>query len=98
MALVFSAALISNLASADVTVGSHEHRLIFHGETKAIEPKSENIENAAPLSKPHLTYDHDLEGSSLPKMDAGIELDLSVRSLEFTLEERFVDHEKIWHQ
>ena len=26
----------------------------------------------------------------------GIELDLTVRSLEFKIDERFIDHEKVW--
>ena len=52
------------------------------------------MEKVAPSSRPHQTYDHESEHPT--ELDVGIELDLTVRSLEFKIDEHLVDHDKIW--
>ena len=52
------------------------------------------MEKVAPSSRPHQTYDHESEQPT--ELDVGIELDLTVRSLEFKIDEHLVDHDKIW--
>ena len=97
VALIFSGVQASGTASkaskdSDYVVGIHEHFLTLYGEPKVLE---NSMEKVAPSSHPHQTYDHESQ-SQPPALDVGIELDLTVRSLEFKIDDHLVDHEKIW--